>query len=193
MKTTLLSALSSLWHSPKSHFLPLLLILGAWPGAGTAQASSPGTVVAWGANWAGQTTVLAAAQSGVTAIAACGQHTVALKNDGSVVAWGADWIGQTTVPAGLSGVTAIAAGSGHSVALLGTVPLRPSLQARPSGNELILSWSTNAVGFTLQSTLHLTLPLTWMESTNPPAVLGAQFTVTNTLSGPAQFYRLRQP
>ena len=55
--------------------------------------------------------------SGVTAIAAGGDHTVALKNDGTVVAWGYNDSGQTTVPAGLSGVTAIAAGGYHTVAL----------------------------------------------------------------------------
>ena len=56
--------------------------------------------------------------SGVMAIAAGGDHTVALKNDGSVVAWGDNGYGQTTVPvAAQSGVTAIAAGGSHTVAL----------------------------------------------------------------------------
>ena len=48
--------------------------------------------------------------SGVTAIAAGGYHTVALKSDGTVAAWGDNAQGQRTVPAGLTGVTAIAAG-----------------------------------------------------------------------------------
>jgi hypothetical protein len=93
----------------------------------------------------------------------------------------------------LSGVTAIAAGGRHTVALIGTALLLPSIDARPSGNELILSWPTNAVGFTLQSTFNLTLPVAWDESTNTPAVIGAQFTVTNAMTGSVQFYRLRKP
>ena len=92
----------------------------------------------------------------------------------------------------MSGVTAIAAGPSHTVALIGSAPLLPYLNAKPNGNELILSWLTNAVGFTLQSTPNLTPPVTWIDSTNAPAVVGAQFTVTNTLSSPAQFYRLRK-
>ena len=91
----------------------------------------------------------------------------------------------------MSGVTAIAAGVYHTVALIGGVPLLPSLNALPNGNELILSWPTNAVGFTLQSTPNLTPPVTWIDSANPPAVIGTQFTLTNTPSGPAHFYRLR--
>ena len=75
-----------------------------------------GTVVAWGDNGEGQTTV-PAGLSGVVAIAAAGYHTVALKQDGTVVAWRYNYYGQTTVPAGLSGVVAIAAGWGHTVAL----------------------------------------------------------------------------
>jgi len=152
--------------------------------------------VAWGDFGSAETNVPVAAQSGVTAIAAGaddGGYTLALKHDGSVLAWGNNYYGQATVPAGLNGVTAIAAGSAHAVALVGTMSLLPSLNAMPSGNQLILSWSTNAVRFTLQSTLHLTPPVTWIDSTNPPAVVGAQFTVTNTLSGSAQFYRLRKP
>jgi len=207
-----------------------------------------GTVVAWGDNSSGQTTVPVAAQSGVTAIAARGFHTVAVKDDGTVVAWGTSYgqvtnqvlNGVTAIAAGgreygghtvalrddgtvvawgannygqvtgtpttndsttaspvtlggqvLSGVTAIAAGLGHTLALIGGVPLLPALNARPNGGELILSWPTNAVGFTLQSTPSLTPPVVWFDLTNVPAVGGAQFTVTNTHSGGAQFYRLR--
>jgi alpha-tubulin suppressor-like RCC1 family protein len=179
----------------------------------TAALKNDGSVVVWGAGEV--TNVPVAAQSGVIAIAAAGDdyadHTVALKNDGTVVAWGDNGSGQVTgIPPSpgfpysaiaspvtlegqvLSGVTAIAAGALHTVALIGTVPLRPSLNARPSGNQLILSWSTNAVGFTLQSTLQLTPPATWIDVTNAPALLGAQWTVTNTFSGGAQFYRLRK-
>src|SRR5262245_32914045 len=95
-----------------------LLLLCAWPRASIAQAAITHAVVAWGYNQAGQTTAPLAAQSGVTAIAAGGYHTVALKNDGTVVAWGNNDYGQTTVPASAqNGVTAIAAGSFHTVAL----------------------------------------------------------------------------
>jgi Regulator of chromosome condensation (RCC1) repeat len=75
-----------------------------------------GSVVAWGGNWSGQTSV-PAGLSGVVAIAAAGSHTVALKQDGSVVAWGSNHEGQTSVPAALSGVMAIAAGASHTLAL----------------------------------------------------------------------------
>ena len=156
-----------------------------------------GSVVAWGDDFDGQTTVPLAALSGVIAIAAGAFHTVALKNDGTVLAWGAvnseDDYGQTEAPLGLSGVTAISAGGVHTLALLGTAPLLPTLKAQPTGNQLILTWPTNAAGFTLQSTLNLTPPVTWTDATNPPAVVGPQFTVTNSLSGSARFYRLRQP
>jgi alpha-tubulin suppressor-like RCC1 family protein/chitodextrinase len=85
-------------------------------GGYTVALKNDGTVVAWGDNSYGQTTI-PAGLTGVTAIAAGNSHTVALKNDGTVVAWGDNSSGQTTVPAGLTGVTAIAAGNSHTVAL----------------------------------------------------------------------------
>jgi hypothetical protein len=80
---------------------------------------SDGSVVAWGYNDNGQTTV-PVGLTGVVAIAAGGFHTVALKSDGSVVAWGSNFFGQTNVPAGLSKVAAIAQGSSadHVVVLI---------------------------------------------------------------------------
>jgi alpha-tubulin suppressor-like RCC1 family protein len=175
-------------------------------GSHTVALKNDGTVVAWGSNSYGETTVPVAAQGGVTAITAGGGYTVALKNDGTVVAWGYNFYGAVTgTPTNddaiaspvtlegqvLSGVTAIA-GGGRTVALIGGVPLLPSLNARPNGNELALFWPTNAVGFTLQSTLDLTPPVTWIDSTSVPAVIGAHFTLTNTTSGGVRFYRLRK-
>jgi hypothetical protein len=83
----------------------------------TVALKSDGTVVAWGENDLGQTTVPAGV-AGVQAIAAGAYHTVALKSDGTVVAWGKNNLGQTTVPAGVAGVQAIAAGPNHTVALV---------------------------------------------------------------------------
>jgi hypothetical protein len=35
--------------------------------------------------------------------------------------------------------------------------------------------------------------VTWFDFTNPPAVIGAEFVVPNTITGSAQFYRLKMP
>ncbi len=75
-----------------------------------------GTVVAWGDNQLGETTV-PAGLNGVVEVAAGGVHSLALKSDGTVVAWGDNLFGETTVPTGLSGVVAISAGYNFSLAL----------------------------------------------------------------------------
>ncbi|MEQ2009067.1 MAG: immunoglobulin domain-containing protein [Limisphaerales bacterium] len=93
--------------------------------------ASAGTVLAWGYNGAGQTTV-PAGLSGVTAIAAGYSHTVALKSDGTMVAWGDNSAGATAVPTGLSGVTAIAAGDRHTVAL--------------KNDGTVVAWGLNSAG-----------------------------------------------
>ncbi len=164
----------------------------------TLALKADGTVVAWGYNDYGQTDV-PLGLSNVTAIAAGGEcpedcwgSSAALKSDGTVVVWGHNFYGQTNVPPGLTNVTAIAVGAGYIVALLDYAPRLPSLKVKTMGHELILSWPTNAVGFNLQSTLRLNPPVTWIEVTNAPALLGAQWTVTNTASGSGQFYRLRK-
>src|SRR5438445_5776676 len=68
-----------------------------------------GTVVAWGSNASGQSTVPAGLNS-VVAIAAGGLHSLALKNDGTVVAWGYNESGQGAVKTGYEAVVAIAGG-----------------------------------------------------------------------------------
>ena len=81
---------------------------------------------------------------------------------------------------------------------MAVTPLKPTgtalpLSAKLNSNNFVLTWSTNATGFTLQSTTDLTPPITWADVTNPPALFGGQWTVTNTFSGGAQFFRLQKP
>ena len=76
------------------------------------------------------------------------------------------------------------------MALIGS-PL--SLQARTIGNGLILSWPVDLVGYMLQWTFSLAPPVSWIDSTNSPAVFGAYFSVSSASSGSAQFFRLRKP
>jgi hypothetical protein len=86
--------------------------------AGVAEGQSGTNVVCWGENGYGQSTVNPALGN-VTAVAAGGYHTVALKADSTVACWGDNVSGQCDVQAGLRGVTAIAAGWAHTVAVEG--------------------------------------------------------------------------
>jgi len=58
-------------------------------------------------------------------------------------------------------------------------------------NQIVLSWLTNKVGFTLQSTTDLN-STNWVDCPDSLAVVGAQYTVTNGLSGQRRFYRLKK-
>ena len=58
----------------------------------------------------------------------------------------------------------------------------------PSG--IVLTWPTNAAGFTLQSTTNLVSPAFWSTNSPAPVVIGGQNTVTNPIAGPQQFFRL---
>lgn len=58
---------------------------------------------------------------------------------------------------------------------------------------ITLSWPTNAAGFQLQYTSSLTPPVTWIDSLSAPVMIGTQYTVMHTVSGPARFYRLSKP
>jgi uncharacterized repeat protein (TIGR03803 family) len=67
----------------------------------------------------------------------------------------------------------------------------PQLNIGHTANQLVLSWRTNYVGFTLQSS-HGLSPPNWADCTNSPTVSGGQFWTTNPISSGAQFFRLRK-
>jgi alpha-tubulin suppressor-like RCC1 family protein len=84
-----------------------------------ANAAPPGTVLAWGNNYSGQTTVPMEAWNGVTAVAAGSSYTVALKTNGTIVVWGRnDYELEEMQEDVEGGVTAIAAGGSFILTLM---------------------------------------------------------------------------
>jgi alpha-tubulin suppressor-like RCC1 family protein len=92
-----------------------------------------GTVIAWGNNDYGASTV-PPGLNGVVALATGEAFNLALKSDGTVVAWGLDNAGQSDVPAGLNHVVAIAAGTTHCLAL--------------KSDGTVVAWGDNTFGAT---------------------------------------------
>jgi hypothetical protein len=62
----------------------------------------------------------------------------------------------------------------------------------PSGTNVVLTWPTNAVGFTLESTTNPDSSVPWFTNSPEPVLIGNQNVVTNPVSAPQQFYRLVQ-
>jgi hypothetical protein len=68
----------------------------------------------------------------------------------------------------------------------------PSLQARLSGNNLIVTWPISEDGYALETSSSLTGTNSWAPVTNVPAIVDFQNTVTNQVSAGSRFYRLRK-
>jgi hypothetical protein len=68
----------------------------------------------------------------------------------------------------------------------------PTLSANPYGRDLVLSWPTNATGFSLESTSDLPA-VTWTPVVPAPVVVGDRNVVSNTMDGEGRFYRLKKP
>jgi uncharacterized repeat protein (TIGR03803 family) len=66
----------------------------------------------------------------------------------------------------------------------------PPLAISLSGTNVILTWPTNADGFTLESTTNLAIPTAWGPVSPGPANFNEQYVVTNSRSGEKMFYRL---
>jgi hypothetical protein len=104
----------------------------------------------------------------VTAIAAGGFHSLALKADGTVVGWGYDGDGEIDIPVDLTGVMVIAAGGYHTVAILNAPP---AIIQQPLSVTVVTDSTT-----TFNVTVIGSLPLSCQWSLNGTNIVGA----TNT-------------
>ncbi len=115
-------------------------------------------LTAWGYNYLGQNAA-PVSSNGWVAIAAGGDHSLALRPDGRVVAWGDNYVGQTNVPASLSNAVAVACGGGQSRALKadGTVAEwgynDPSQTNGPAGLSNVVALSAGRLALRADGTL----------------------------------------
>ena len=145
-----------------------------------------GSMVGWGANWSGQ----AIPRPGTNFVAiAAGDHNLALKSDGSMIGWGANNYGQAVRRAGTNFIAIVAASGGFSLAIQVQPPL---LTIAQNGSNVLLSWSTNHSGYTLETTTDLSSPLNWSNVPGTPATLRNQFVLTNSVTGGNQFFRIKR-
>jgi uncharacterized repeat protein (TIGR03803 family) len=71
-----------------------------------------------------------------------------------------------------------------------TINYQPSTP--PAINQVVLSWRTNYLGYTLQSSADPS-STNWIDLTNSPvSTLGQFWTVTNSISSASQFFRLKK-
>jgi len=86
---------------------------------------------------------------------------------------------------------ALVSGSNSPPLLAVTVNRAGSGPAAP--NSIVLTWPATVCGLTLQSTTNLVAPVAWTNVSLAPVVVNGQNTVTNTISGAQQFFRLANP
>jgi hypothetical protein len=93
----------------------------------------------------------------------------------STTGWGATYDGYTTTPCAECGNGA------------------PTLTVTRSGTNVLLTWSSDYTGFTLQSTTNLSPSGIWNNVSPAPVIINGLNTVTNSISGKQNFYRLVSP
>jgi uncharacterized repeat protein (TIGR03803 family) len=92
----------------------------------------------------------------------------------------------------LYGMAAFGGSSGHGTVFslsLGSVSA-PQLTITPSGANFILTWPTNAAGFSLKFTTNLGSSDLWTTVSPEPTIVNGENTVTDPISDTGRFYRL---
>jgi hypothetical protein len=70
-------------------------------------------------------------------------------------------------------------------------PAAPILALTRSNGQIVLSWGTNWTGYVLESAKSLAAEAPWDQVSPAPLADGTNYVVTNAMTRPAFFYRLR--
>jgi uncharacterized repeat protein (TIGR03803 family) len=90
----------------------------------------------------------------------------------------------------LYGTTSSGGNSGYGTVFSLTLPVPPRLTLIPYEPYLILTWPTNAAGFTLEFATNLASPTVWHTNSTAPVVINGQNVVIHTITGTQMFFRL---
>lgn len=112
-----------------------------------------GTVIAWGDNSLGQSSVPSGLRN-VVQIAAGKSHSIAVTANGSVVSWGSSASGLGSIPAGITNPIQAVAGGQHSMVLVASAPAgAPEITVQPAPQLVYLgsnaTFSVTALGANL--------------------------------------------
>ena len=138
-------------------------------GAHSLALTANGTVIAWGDNSSGQTSV-PNGLTNVVQIAAGAAHSMAIKADGTIVTWGS----AASTPSGISNPIQASAGGGHSLVLMASGPAgAPVILSQPQSQYLYAN--SNATFSVTASGANLTYQ--WLR--NGATVAGATSSTYN--------------
>ena len=90
-----------------------------------------------------------------------------------------------------AGTNVFAVDANNGIAAFTWVPFKPTLSIVQSGSNVIVSWFTNATGYSLYSNPSVTSPGTW-SLIGPGTIVGTEYVVTNAITPTPQFYRLQK-
>ncbi len=80
------------------------------------------------------------------------------------------------------GTNVYAIDGNNGIAAFTWVPFRPALNIVQSGTDVLISWVTNATGYTLYSAPSVTPTITWSPA-GAGTIVGTEYVVTNSVSG----------
>ncbi len=96
------------------------------------------------------------------------------------------------VPANLRGVIAIAADGIYSLAVVAISP-PPALSISLTTTNLLVAWPSAALGYRLESTASLSLPVKWSSVTNGANLFSNRYELPLPITNKGQFFRLIDP
>ena len=68
----------------------------------------------------------------------------------------------------------------------------PLLRAQIFGSNVVITWPGSATNYNLEAAGDLSASNSWISVTNVPVLLNSQSTITNPISSPGQYYRLKK-
>jgi hypothetical protein len=93
-----------------------------------------------------------------------------------------------------SGGESLFAGSGMNgpwfLAISPGLSVFATLAITQSGTNAVITWPTNQIGYTLQTTTVFPSMGEWTTATPTPSIANGRYAVTNVSTNPGQFYRL---